>query len=361
MKKICLFIIGGFLMISGFTFGQNPRFHVIERINSTSCGECPCLDSVIYTCIIPAVPKTVVIQYHTWTSGLYCEECDTVADNVMSDHSEIRTDRDGQYYNYQFFKNIHQVCDSSINQIARDTVANIKIQLKSKSFEPTSRTVNFSADFTPYLQDISGTFIVNAVITEDKIIMPQQHMDTCGSPPDSTGRYPRPHSDVARKMAYTPVGDVLKDGNWPKTQTITRNFSLKLDSTWITANCNLILYVYKQGTKLCNSKMQQALKQSVTWPLGTSPGPSEKNSEIRIFPNPAGYYANAQISLPEQGLARISILDLTGRPVKKITDVRIEKDTYNVEFDLSGLQTGQYVFQVLINGRNYSCQFNHCR
>lgn len=357
MKKISRYFLLGLLAVSGSVFSQNPKTHVIERLTFTDCGECPCLDSIIYTCMTPALKHSVVLQYHTRFSGLYTPGFDSIDRNLIRDGSDLRTNRDGYIYNYVFFINIHQVCDSALKYLQNDTVANVKIQMKSKTWDPLSRTLNFSADLTPYRGDLSGAYMVNAVITENNIIYIQQHHDTCGIPFGHEGRYLVTHHDVCRKMSYEPYGDTLVRGNWPASQTISRNFSLKIDSSWNPSNCNVILYAYKLENELGNSRIQQALKQSVTWPLDIDTRSAPQSVGISIIPNPAANRANAQIRLPEGGIAEISIIDLSGKPILKIAHGLIVKDLYNVEFDLGSISNGQYIFNILLNGKSYSSKF----
>lgn len=357
MKKISLICFLGFLALSTSLFAQNPKTHVIERLTFTDCGECPCLDSIIYTCMVPGLKNSVVLQYHTRFSGLYTPGFDSIDRNLIRDGSDLRTNRDGYIYNYVFFINIHQVCDSALKYLKNDTVANVKILMKSKTYDPLSRTITFSADLTPYGGDLSGTYMVNAVITEDNIIYIQQHHDTCGIPFGHEGKYLVTHHDVCRKMSYEPYGDTLVKGNWPASQTISRNFSLKIDTSWNPSNCNVILYAYKLEKELGNSRIQQALKQSVTFPLEISNQQEPEPAEIQIIPNPATTVINTHIRLNESRTALIEILDLSGRLVKKIAEGKIEKGLYNAEFDLGSVSSGQYIFMVTLNGKSYMKQF----
>ncbi len=357
MKNNSLYLLLFLLAVSGSVFCQNPKTHLIERLTFTDCGECPCLDSIIYTCMTPALQNSVVLQYQTSFSGLYTPGFDSIIRNLIRDGSDLRTNRDGYIYNYVFFINIHQVCDSALKHLKNDTVANVRILMKSKVYDPLSRTINFSADLTPFGGNLSGTYMVNSVMTENNIIFLQQHKDSCGIPFGHGGRYLAKHNDVCRKMSYEPYGDTLVRGNWPATQTITRNFSLKIDSTWNSSNCNIILYVYKLDNVLGNSRIQQALKQSVTWPLDINAPSAPESVEISIIPNPAKNYANAHVRLHEGGTAEISILDLSGKPILQIAHGLIVKDLYNVEFDLGSIGSGQYIFNILLNGKSYSEKF----
>lgn len=350
-------MLSGFLALSLNLNAQNPKVHLIERTTFTACGECPCLDSIIYTCIVPSLQKSVVLQYHTEMSELYSADCDSITNWIVRDGSELRTNRDGRYYNYQFFKNIHQVCDSTLKYLQNDTVATVRITPKSKTYDPATRILNLSADFTPYLTDLTGTYMLNVVITENKLIAVQSHQDTCGTPFGHGGKYPVPHNDVTRNLAYKPFGDVLVSGNWLKSQTINRTLSMKLDSNLIASNCNIIIYVYLQADSLLKSVVQQALKQSLVWPLGEGQRPEIPSGEIRIVPNPAGSTANAQINIPESGNADFQLLDLSGRIIKHIASAYIENGSYNVPMQLGSVSNGQYLFQVIINGHSYTRVF----
>lgn len=357
MKTTYALFLSGLLACSLNLFAQNPKVHVLERTTFTACGECPCLDSIIYTCIVPSLGRSVVLQYHTEMSQLYSPDCDSITNWITRDGSELRTNRDGRYYNYAFFKNIHQVCDTAVKYLQKDTVAAVKIALKSKTYDASTRILNLSADFTPYISDMTGKFMINVVITEDNLIVDQAHQDTCGTPFGKGGKYPVPHNDITRNLAYKPYGDVLFEGNWLKSQTLNRAVSMKLDSNLIPSHCSFIVYVYSQADSLYKSVLHQALKQSLVWPLGEGKRPEIPSGEIRIIPNPAGHVASAQINIPETGNADFQVTDLNGRIVKHIASAYIENGSYNVPMDLTQLSNGQYLFRVLVNGHFYTKLF----
>jgi hypothetical protein len=355
MKSSVFQFIAAFLMIVGNSFGQNPRIHIIEDGTFNACGHCPCNDSVIRHNVIPRVPNTVFIRYHWPWSALHSVGCDTLLRNLSVNQTAFNVDRNGVIYvEPEYVKGYSHLCDIIVADLQKEPQAPLKITLKSKNYNSQTREFTFSADFVPYQADMNGTFMVNAVITENKILFEQAFLDSCGKDPQ--GKYIIRHNDVARKQAYTPFGDQLKAGAWSQTETITRNFTLKLDSSWIPQNCEFTVYVYNMADSMYRSKIQQASREAVTSPLGVEnkiPG----LVVITVFPVPAKEEVNAHLSFPANGIATVSISDQNGRIVKDFRPLRVEKDEYNYEFTVKGFAPGIYFIRVTMDGKTFSQRF----
>ena len=347
--KVLFFVLLLTISIRGI-IAQNPRTHVVERTTATACGSCPCFDSIISDCILPGTPHSIAIFYHTWISAFYNKDLQPVLDSIQADHSDLRTDRDGKFYQSFDLTHLDTICDSAKNHMNADTTGDVRIVIESKGYDWAGRTLTVNANFYPDKTSLTGTFMVNAIITEDRLVALQSHEPQCGT----EGKYPVPHNDVARMMAYYPYGDSLTNGTWPQTQTLTRNFSITLDTAWVPVNCNLIVFVYKQGPQFMQSKFQQVVKQSVTWPLGIAEGSAIPDGKIVLIPNPAENRVNAHMSIPETGLADITLLDMAGKLVKRINRVYVDRNIYNAQFDVSDLSPGQYIFSVQVNNCTYS-------
>jgi hypothetical protein len=307
-----------------------------------------------------AQPHSIALQYHTFVSqDIHSKDAELLYDSIGIDGTQLRVNRDGVYYNWaDWFKNLHQVCDTALKYILNDTVAPVVITMKSKTYDPVTRKLTMTIDFKPYLNGRSDTIMYNVTIAENKLVRFQTHWDTCGKPFGHGGSYPSVHNDVVRTIYVQPYSGLLISGNWPVTQTITKDISMTVDTAWIPNNCNIVVYAYSQKYMILRSKILQSLKQSVTWPLGDDSPPSIEQTQIRIIPNPVRDYANAHLYFGEAGPAVVEILDITGRVVKDLGTTVLGTGWSNLEFSTSGLSAGQYLLLIRINGRSHTEGFS---
>jgi hypothetical protein len=360
MKGLAFTLMALFLMvdISGRT--QNPRMHLIEDGTYVFCGHCPCNDSVIRHNVIPRVPNTSFIRYHWSYSGLHTDGADSLLKAMSVRLNAFGIDRNGTIYTEpQFVKGYNQLCDKIVADMLQDNEAPVKILLKQKNYNSQTREFSFSAEFSPYQSDLNGDFMINAVITESKILFTQAFLDSCGKEPQ--GKYIIQHHNVARKIAYLPIGDPLKTGPWLKTEPVTRNFSMVIDSAWVPDNCEFSVIVYKKEDSVYKSKVQQVLREAITSPLGLDDQKPESTVTMRIHPVPATEIVNAHVTFPEKGTGTITLLDLQGKVMQEPQLFRASRDTYNFEFLITDYPEGQYLLKVDFNGRSYVEKFLHLR
>jgi hypothetical protein len=232
--------------------------------------------------------------------------------------------------------------------------APVKMLLKQKAFNEQTRELTFSMDFTPYASDMNGNYMVNAVVTENKILFRQSFHDSCGK--STSGDHVVEHSDVARKMAYTPFAEVLKTGFWSQTETISRNFSIILEENWIPQNCAFTVYIYQKEDSLYRSKIQQALREWVSSPLGTD-FISRAGMELKMYPVPALDIVNAHFFFTESGMATLTLADHQGRPLKTFEPFRVGQGPYNYEFNISDFQAGLYFLKLSLNNKTVTGKF----
>lgn len=340
MKRIII----SFLLICWpafqFVSAQNPRNVLIEDLTSTMCGWCPCMDSMITNYLEPLHPSIICLLYHSSFSAYYSKNTDTLVSHLKFPFSPtVRIDRDGSYAGYQ------GIVDSVNNRYLTAPEANVRIQMVGKTYDPINRNTDFSVDFTPTTPGMNGVFMVNALLIEDQIVGYQQHEPCC------PGGMEYPHNDVVRKMAYYPIADTLKTGLWSAQETISRNFTLTVDSGWVAGNCELVVYVYQEADSLFKSEIQQAIRQSLTGNIGIEPTLEKRAGISRIYPNPAQDIVNIHVRVEERGIAAFSLLDLSGKEIRKKNTLRVDPGIYNVELTVHDLPSGEYLFHMLLNNK----------
>jgi hypothetical protein len=336
------------LIAYNFAGAQNPRWSLVEKGSSTSCDECVCIDSLMQYCVKPAHPRSIVLIYHEYFSGLRCPQCDTLVKYLTPDHSEIRTNRDTQFYKFFNWNSFHLYCDSVLGNLSRvPEDAPVKISIDSKTWDSQTRTVTLATKFQPYQGDLTGTYMVNAVLVEDRVLHEQSMVDSCGG---FSGSRPSYHQNVVRTMTYQ-FGDQLKSGTWLSGESIPRTFSFSLETDYNPDNCNLVVYVYKQAGALYNSAVQQAIIQSVSRPVSIEDMTIRPAEVTGIFPNPAMGTTTAYLRITEEGTAAFSVIDLNGREVLQLGREYVRPGIYYKQFNVENLPQGNFLFRVTLNNQ----------
>ncbi len=348
MKKriILLFLL---LIPGGFLWSQNPRNTLIERSSSTWCDECICIDSLMQHCVQPVHQNAIVLIYHTNFSALKCSMCDTLVCRVFKDHSEIRTNRDGQKYMEYTWGDYHRYCDSVNATIERQTDAPLRIVVESKSYNPQFKEVEVSVRMQPYLESLTGTFMINAVLIENNILVDQSMDSNCYN---YSGRRPCYHHDVVRDMANQ-FGQKIKENSWPVGEEVTQTFSFTIESNYDPQNCFVVVYVYRQEESLVNSSVQQAVIQSVTGPLGDREGGSQQLEIMNLFPNPALDKTTVNIRVLEKGYGTLTLVDIYGKVVRTIGSTIWMPGIYSLTVNTSSLPSGTYFLRASFEGKTY--------
>lgn len=156
------------------------------------------------------------------------------------------------------------------------------------------------------------------------------------------------HEYIARSVMNNVNGENLNTGTWTQNQTITKTVTATLDASWVAANCNVNIIVYKDNPSgLYLSAVEQGSKQSVTGMVGISGNNSEvpKSYELsQNYPNPFNPTTHIKISLPYDGDATLTIYNTSGQEVMRYLQGYVKAGIYNVDFDGTELPSGIYFY-----------------
>jgi hypothetical protein len=72
--------------------------------------------------------------------------------------------------------------------------------------------------------------------------------------------------------------------------------------------------------------------------------------KIKLFPNPTTNRASIQLELPESGLVKVNIFDMSGRLVATPYQNQLSKGNNTISFDVSLLHSGTYLYVLENNG-----------
>jgi len=337
MKKFFFLL----LIIAGpvFCLAQNPRNVVIYDLTSTDCGPCSCMDSLLTNIILPQFPQTIVIALHSIGSHFNTYHGIHLYDYFHSPYEPCGF-MDGLGYGLP----TTVVLDSVTSRYYKFSQAPVSIRISSKTWDPASRTVNFTMTLTNLGNNLPGAYYFNLFVTENNLKEQHRTCEGC-STPDNPGGLPFRsnyiNNWVIRNVVYDVAGDSITGPNWPSLQAFTKTCSFQVDTAWIPQNCNFIVVAYRNDS-LYKAPVQQALIQSVTRPLEVSENSPEQDAVLQIFPNPASGQSVVHIAISTKGQFRLNVLDINGREVDNLLDGNMNPGLYNVEMDAGRYPAGMY-------------------
>ena len=349
-----------FLLLVVFTFisftnktNSEPRRMVLEFCTGTWCGYCPCghqaADQILLT-----YPNTVVIAYHGASSDPW-QNFQGNAIRSMLGFSAYPTgvfDRtnhpgnNGQPYPYVTSNMWVSYANNRYN-----AQPNSKINVNVTATNYNSGTRQYTATVqTMATENLTGQYKIVYVLTEDNVVYPQYFYASCGSPVGYHNDYV--HYDIARTVINGENGENINTGAWNQNQVINKNISVTLDPSWVPANCNVNIIVYKDSSSLFLASVEQGAKQSVTGMVGISSNNNEVPETYALsqnYPNPFNTTTNIQFSIPKDGFVSLKVYNMSCQLVQVHTDGFMSAGSYNVDLDGTELSSGIY-FYTLVAG-----------
>jgi hypothetical protein len=235
------------LMFSQNLFAQTERNPLIEFCTGTWCQWCPCGDYTIEN-LLAVYPNLIPLAYHGPAgqdpySNFPGNQIISLLS--MSGYPTAVVDRatgaPGDYTTWTAKVN------SRIN-----VPATVSIDLV-RSFNATTGHLDATIDMTP-LENLTGQFYFNIVLTEDSLIYNQTNNGVCVS-----GGPNWVHYWVVRAMINGASGESVNSGStWNTGETITKTASYDVPLTYNPDKCNLIVFVYKQNSPMYSAQVQQA-------------------------------------------------------------------------------------------------------
>lgn len=317
-----------------------PKNVLIEYVTGTWCGNCPCGHQTLST-ISSQYPQTIILAYHAFSNDPWRNFNGNQIVSLMGFSATPTADINRNVFigtlNYPLW------ISSIQSQYSNMPDAAVDIQFAAKSYDPNTGQLSFTVSATA-LQNLTGVYKINAVITENNLIYPQNVYSQCGTP-GVINNYV--HNHVTRDMFNGATGENFNTGNtWNMNETINKNFITTIDASWTSDNCDVVVFIYKTESTLASSTIQQAVKTSVSGMVGIT-GNSSIPSVYTLdqnYPNPFNPATNIKFSIPKDGKVSFKVYDIFGKEVADYIDGNLQRGTYNVQFNGLNLASGIYLY-----------------
>jgi Outer membrane protein Omp28/Secretion system C-terminal sorting domain/Kre9/KNH-like N-terminal Ig-like domain len=282
-----------FTILNYNLIAQTQRNPVIEFCTGTWCQWCPCGDWTVEN-LLSAHPNLIPLAYHGPVgSDPFANFTGNEIISLMgfTGYPTATVDRSSTLGDYTTW--ISKV-NSRINISA---TVSINIQ---KSFNKTTGQLDAAINVTA-LQNLTGQFKYNIILTEDSLIYNQVNNGACTS-----GGTNWVHYWVVRSMLNGSSGENLNSGSsWNTGDMISKNISTVISSGYNWQKCKLIVLVYKQNTPMYLAEIQQGESYpllneiTVASPNGGEEWAAENNYDITWT---SDFSQNVKIELYRSGL-----------------------------------------------------------
>jgi len=324
-------------VINTYIVSNNPRNVLMEYCTGTWCSWCPCGKYALHE-LETYYPNLVVLAYHGSGGDPYINfNGNTIINSLgMNAYPTGTVDRliypnaymsSSGFFEYPFMRFMNA------------PEAPVKIDVVTQSFNSTTGQLSVNLNTTA-LANLTGQYKINYVITEDNLVYPQTGNSYC------IGGSGFIHNWVVRNMVNNALGENLNSGGtWTNGQVINKSFSTTINSAWISGNCKLKVFVYKDNATLYLAEVQQAIQTPITL-TGIN---NEESIPVKFelnqnYPNPFNPVTNIKFSVPKDGRTSLKIYDITGKLVATYLDEYVKAGNYNAEVDGSELSSGTYFY-----------------
>lgn len=324
---------------------RNP---VLEYCTGTWCQYCPCGHAIINNNILPNIPNAIIIAYHG--------PAGTTSDpwSVFPGNSIIAALGFSSYPTGNVDRISASPLDRSQWYSAMNTRWNIwatvRISLVTKTYDEATRTLEGTVSVTPANQ-LTGTYKLSLILLESGLNYPQTGNVTAGC----IGGNPYNHDHVVKAMINDYLGETLNTTSpWAVGQTITKNLNYTLPTGVIASNSKFVAFVYKVGSTLSTSEIQQAEQWDVPGTVTSADEPLAIPARFAIsqnYPNPFNPTTQFDYAVSSRSFVSITVYDLLGREVKSLVSDEKAAGVYKAEWDGTDnagtvLPSGMYLYRM---------------
>ena len=254
IKLLFLSSVLCFTLFSSNSSAQTERNMLIEFCTGTWCQWCPCGDVTIDQ-LLEDHPNLIPLAYH----GPAGQDpySNFTGNNIIgllgfTGYPTATVDRASSLGDYNTWT-------SKVNSRV-NVPATVSIDIQ-KTFNQITGQLDATVMITP-LQNLTGQYYYNIVLTEDSLIYNQVNNGACVS-----GGTNWIHNWVVRAMINGASGESLNTSSpWNTGDMISKNVSYSVPSQYNYDKCHLIVFVYKQNSPMYLAEVQQAEKWTLIAP-----------------------------------------------------------------------------------------------
>lgn len=371
------------LKLQEITLNEGPNVIIINivKINGIYNDEEICNNflNIVVSAVNQAAHKAVLVEEGTgnWCSwcprgAVFMKRYSKIYDSLFipiavhnGDSNPMRLKEYDSFMNFSAFpvfkvnRNVGVDPDKIEEPFLREisTPAHAKISTGAK-YNASTRELSVSTTIE-FLENISGSYNVNLVLTEDSIkgttsSYNQANSYAGGSNGEMGGFELLPNPVPAAQMIYDHVARCIVgivpnestsfSGTYNKGEKVYLNFKIPMNVSWKKENLHLISILLENKTYInaSSSTFDESLAMGFT---SSNDNEFLKDEQVTIFPNPAFDFTNLNIVLTTQSNVEVTLRQISGRLIaKQDFGVMIGENVLNLPMHL--LNAGVYLIEI---------------
>ena len=226
---------------------------LLEDFTGHKCVNCPEWAIFAHELADDLNHKLVIIGIHAGWYATPDATGDFTADLTTPAGEELYVDFDVAANPIGMINRVWYTGDQLINPNNWETVINEQLALEptvgltvKNKYYPNLSTVLINVDAVA-LTDIAGKYKLCVFITEDHVVSPQKNNNELIGPTPDWLDYEQ--MSLLRDDLNTTYGTYISTtGEMITGEIYNKEFAYKIDDSWVTANCNIVTYLYNEET-----------------------------------------------------------------------------------------------------------------
>ena len=226
---------------------------LLEDYTGHKCVNCPEWAIFAHGLAEDLDHKLVIIGIHAgWyatpdATGDYTADLTTVAGEELYTDFQIFANPMGMINRVEYNGSL-QILPNNWEIVVDEQLAvepTVGFTVKNKYY-PKLNTVLINVDAVA-LTDIAGKYKLCVSITEDHVVSPQKNNNAAVGPTPDWLDYE--HNSLLRDAINTTYGVYISTtGEMIAGEIYNKEYVYKIDESWVTANCNIVVYLYNEET-----------------------------------------------------------------------------------------------------------------
>jgi len=330
------------IFISLTVYGQ--RKVLLEEFTGTWCGWCPYGADIIKQ-ILTERNDVVVLAYHD-SDPMSTSDGNQLINIMQPAYPQAAIDR--IHFSGQDKIPISRGFWSSRCAERAQIIPTFSILLEA-GYNSSTRNVNLNVNLKT-LADLSGTYRINVVISEDSLNYTQKIYE---KPYDEISPYY--HMHVVREMITGTFGEVLNASPLVNNTSIQKNYNFSLNSNYNDRLCHIVVFVHEDlGNGIGPVQQAEETDLSLTTGIKEEYDDLFQPDNFKLFqnyPNPFNSETIINYQLPFDCYVVLKIYNILGREVKTLVNENKTAGYYSVKWDgtnTSGIKvsSGIYLYKI---------------
>ena len=345
---LLIFILTIFISLPVYS----QRNVLLEEFSGTWCGYCPFgADSI--NAIQQRLNNVIVLEYH-YNDSMSTTNGDELINTLNPAFPFASIDRI-QFPGHSMTPIRRELWGQrSLERSAVDPTFSIVL---TPNYNSGNRNIELNITLKT-LSELSGTYRINVVITEDSLNYKQKFYPLEGGDYDI---YPYFHNHTVREMITGTYGEVLNSSSLAIDTEIQKTYNFTLNQGYNENQCHIVVFIH-EDIKDNLGPVQQAEETRILLTTEIAEETEEttqpRNFELyQNYPNPFNPETTIKYQIPVDNHVELKIFNILGQEVKTLVNEGRDAGLYSVKWDgtnSAGEETANGIYIYMIKAGKFT-------